>query len=406
VLLGTFGGLVRGGADGCGFADDTEIAGVQVADVAPHPSDPALTFLVTANPLDGARTGLVRRNADGSFSALGASDGPEHAGIAMNRLAIVALPDGRLRFVASALAEDTSGEPRALVRYSDDEGATWQEHDVDAAGARLVLLGVDPTAPERFAVVLSRDGANDDVLISRDAGQSFEPVLELFELGAAAVAADGTLWVGDAGGDAEYSQPGGLYRFDDFSAAPHKLATYPVRCLAHRALDDSLFGCQRSTFGRIDPESGEFAASAGFTSVAAFVACGDEALASVCQPQLCDNWCGVLHYANAPLCDAYAEQNPLCGPAARGYGQAYASAGAPPASSTMAPTSASAAASSDAEPAAACQIGAGRRGPAPAALLASLLLALGVRRRPTRASAAAPRSCASAATPRALGATG
>jgi len=413
VLLGTFGGLVRGSADGCGFADDAELAGLQVADVAPHPSDPTLTFLATANPVDGARTGLVRRNADGSFTALGASDGPspEHAAIAMNRLAVATLPDGRLRFVATALAEDASGEPRALVRYSDDEGATWQERDVDAAGARLLLLGVDPTDPERFAIALSRDGTSDDILISRDAGQSFELALQLFELGGAAVAPDGTLWVGDAGGDAEYSQPGGLYRFDDFGAAPRKLATYPVRCLAHRALDGRLFGCERSTFGRIDPESGEFVATAGFTSVAAFVACGDEELAFTCKPQLCDNWCGVLHYANAPLCDAYAEEKPLCGPAARGYGQAYASAGTPPASSATVPTSARASAGAsnmapDAEPAA-CQIGAARRAPGSAALLVSLLplLALGLRRRPTRAAAAALHSCASSATPRALSAT-
>ena len=400
LLLGTFGGLVRGDADGCGFADDAELAGLQVADVAPHPGDPTITFLATANPIDGARTGLVRRNADGSFTPLGQSDSPspEHAGIAMNRLVVAALPDGRLRFVATALAEDTSGETRALVRYSDDEGATWQAHEVAAAGARLVLLGVDPKVPDRFALALSRDGEMDDVLISQDAGESFEPALQLFELGAAAVAPDGTLWVGDAGGDAEYSQPGGLYRFDDFAAAARKLATYPVRCLAHRALDGSLFGCQRSTFGRIDPDSGQFAVTAGFTSVASFVACGDEALAPVCKPQLCDNWCGVLHYANAPLCDAYAEENPLCGPPARGYGQAYASAADAPASAAPVAAAATGAPSvepqNDAEPAAAaCEIGAGARAPGRAALLAHMLplLVLGARRRPaTQASAASP----------------
>ncbi|HWO14442.1 MAG TPA: hypothetical protein VNN80_33280, partial [Polyangiaceae bacterium] len=330
LLLGTFDGLVQGGADGCGFAGDADVglAGVQIADFAPHPSDPAISFIATANPSAGARTGIVRREADGSLFALGANDTDSESALAMTRLAVAALPDGRLRFVATALATDAAGEVRPILRYSDDEAATWQRHDVPGAeGARVLLLGVDPTDPERMAIALSRADANDEVLVTEDAGRSFATVLELFEVGAAAVAPDGRLWVGDAGGDAEYSQPGGLYRFEGFGAAPQKLATYPVRCLGYRALDGSLFGCQRSTFGSIQPESGVFSVSAGLSTVASFVACGAEALAPVCKAQLCDNWCGVLHYASAPVCDAYAEDNPLCGPAARGYAQASPSAG-------------------------------------------------------------------------------
>lgn len=335
TLLGTFSGLVRGGSDGCGFGDAEDLTGFRVSDFAPHPSDPGVTFLATVNASDGRASDLVRRNADGTYIALGpvhqAGDAgaAESPGVSMNRLRVVARAGGGLRFYASALAADGAGNYRPIIRHSDDQGASWASFDVAGAErARVLLIGVDPTDPERIAVALQRDGAPDTVLVSSDAGQSFEQRIELYELGASSVAPDGRLWVGDAGGEAEYSQPGGLYLLDDFLAPARKLATYPVRCLGFRALDGALFGCKRSEFGRVDPASGEFTTRTSLTQIGGFVSCGDEALAPICKPQLCENWCGVLHYASAPLCDAYDEVNPLCGPSARGYGQVDSAGGA------------------------------------------------------------------------------
>jgi hypothetical protein len=413
ALLGTFEGLVRGGADGCGFGDDLGLQGLQVADFAPHPTDPSLTFIVTANASDGRATGLMRRDADGTFTSLAASDTPgaesgvsaPAAAISMNRLGLAALPGGGLRFYASALESDESGDYRPILRYSDDEGATWTNREVPAANAaRVLLLGVDPTNPDRVAIALQRDSGNDHVLVSLDAGQTFEERLEIFEIGASAVAPDGRLWVGDAGGEAEYSQPGGLYRLDDFSAPARELGRYPVRCLGYRALDGQLFACKRSEFGSVDPESGAFSPLSSLATVGGFVTCGGEALAPVCKPQLCDNWCGVLHYASAPLCDAYSELNPLCGPAARGYGQVSPS-NAPgadelalPGDEPMAPApmgepgSAQPPPSTDAGPDpahAACRIGSGPSSAAWSLTLVSLCpaFALGVRRRRARREA-------------------
>lgn len=328
TLLGTFEGLVRGGADGCGFRDDAALSGLQVADIAAHPLDPALSFLVTANAADERWTGLLRRNADGSFTELGGADARAAASVAMNRLRVVASPGGGLRFYASALRALGPDEYVPVIRVSDDAGATWRESTVTGAeGARLQLIAADPTNPDRIAVALQRDALEDTVLISSDAGQTFEPRLELFELGASAVAPDGRLWLGDAGGDTEYSQPGALYLLDDFGAAPRELARYPVRCLGYRALDERLLVCQRSEFGSADPATGAFSRRASFETVAGFVACGGEPLDAICEPQLCENWCGVLHYASAPVCDAYFEDSPPCGPPARGYGQSTAPIG-------------------------------------------------------------------------------
>jgi hypothetical protein len=359
----------------------------------------------------------VRREPDGTFRELGtpggervADAGAASASVAMNRLAVVARADGGLRFHASALVS-VGDDYRPVVLHSDDEGASWVSHDVpDAEGARVLLIGVDPNDPERFAIVLQRDRAPDSVLFSADGGQSFERRLEIFELGASSVAPDGRLFVGDAGGDAEYSQPGGLYRFDDFGAAARKLATFPVRCLGYRALDGALFACKRSEFGSVDSNSGAFTARTSFETIRDFVACGGEELAPLCKTQLCDNWCGVLHYANAPLCDAYDELEPLCGPAARGYGAAAPNLGAggssavlpaepsasqPPSVPADLPASSPAAARSDSS----CQIGSARvsqaapgAAPALAAWAAALTafvpaLALWLRRRGASARA-------------------
>jgi hypothetical protein len=415
VLLGTFAGLVRGGDDGCDFGDDADLQGLQVADFAAHPTDSAIAFIATANASNGRATGLIRRDADGTFTALGASDTPgAESGLSspstepsMNRLGLAALPGGGLRFFASALEVDDSGNYRPILRYSDDEGATWTSRDVPAEdAARVLLLAVDPTNADRVAIALQRDSGNDRVLVSHDAGQTFEERLSIFEIGASAVAPDGRLWVGDAGGEAEYSQPGGLYVLDDFSAPARELGRYPVRCLGYLTLDGQLFACKRSEFGRVDPESGVFSVLSSLATVSGFATCGGEALAAACKPQLCDNWCGVLHYASAPLCEAYSELNPLCGPAARGYAQSGPSS-APdtpdelvlPGDEPKAPApsddagSARPAPRASAAPAhAACRIGSAPRGHAVSLTLASLCptFALWLRRRRARREARPP----------------
>jgi hypothetical protein len=391
TLLGTFEGLVRGSAEGCGFGTEGELAGLQVADFARDPRDAAVTFMATANARDGRATGLVRLGEGRVLTALGASDAgsEQQPAVSMNRLEVAARADGGLRFYASALRADAAGDYHPVIRHSDDEGASWVSFDVPGAeNARVLLIGVDPTHPERIAIALSRESANDSVLVSTDAGQSFEPRLDILELGASSVAPDGRLWVGDAGGEAEYSQPGGLYVFDDFAAPARKLATFPVRCLAYRAEPEQLFACQRSAFGHVHPATGSFTRLSSLAEVGGFVACDGEALAPVCKPQLCDNWCGVLHYASAPLCDVYSEMNPLCGPAARGYGQAAP----PPAGELALPGDEAASPGPDAGSplpsdqraagAAACRIGASReRAPAASALTGlSLLLGLALRR--------------------------
>src|SRR6185295_7273909 len=102
--------------------------------------------------------------------------------------------------------------------------------------------------------------------------------------------------------------------------------------------------------------------------------------------QLCKNWCGPLHFADAPLCDAYDEQSPLCGVAARAYGRLGTPAGSAAAGAAagqtepppgVLPGAAPAPSTPSAEePAAGCQIGApGATAPPASSERARVLLA-------------------------------
>lgn len=324
TLLGTFQGLIRGGADGCSFDLEPSLSGLQVADFARHPEDPAVTFVATANSASGQPAGLVERDAQGRFRLLAASETPETS---ITRLKAVARPGKAPRLYASAIAPDDSGDYRPFIQYTDDLGETWIRREVEGANAaRVLLLAVDPTDADALAVAVLHDGAPDRLLVSDDAGESFELRLELATLSAAAVAPDGRLWVGDSGGETDYGAPGGLYVLEGFFSEARRVATFRVHCLGYQGKDGSLFACTRNEFGLVDTETGEFISRSGLRDVKGFVECGEERLAAVCEPQLCNNWCGVLHYAEAPLCDAYDSVEPLCGPAAREYGRPVTSA--------------------------------------------------------------------------------
>lgn len=333
LLLGTFEGLLRGAADGCGFGVAPELAGKGVADIAADPRSGDILYLAVR---DGEGSMLVRREADGASRELRERDDRDagQSSWLIDRVRVAALPDGGLRFYTSGLRAEPDGRYTPVLRRSDDGGSSWVTLELPAPeGARVFLLAVDPSNPDRLALSLARNGARDALLIGDDAGASLETRLEVHALAAVAVAPDGRLWVGDGGGDAEYGQPGGLNLLDGFDAPARELARWPVRCLGYRAFDGALLGCTRSELGRVELDTGTFTALAAFGTVDSFVSCAGEDLVAACQRQLCDNWCGVLHHAEAPLCDAYHEVSPVCGPAARGYGSrpAPATPASPPA---------------------------------------------------------------------------
>jgi hypothetical protein len=134
-------------------------------------------------------------------------------------------------------------------------------------------------------------------------------------------APDGRVWIGDMGGDASR----GLWAAPNIDTAPQQLpmADYAVQCLAYRPETDTLYACQHFWLGEVGADTGAFSTRLSFATVGELVTCSGQDIAHSCEQQLCGAYCGVSHFAAAPVCGAY--DNPGCGvPVARAEGAAWA----------------------------------------------------------------------------------
>jgi hypothetical protein len=323
VLAGSFHGMWQGDATGCGFAavDSVHLQDRQVAAFAFHPERPELTYLVTASASSEERTGLLVRRESGALEPLGANDaGTEvRAGFLATRLHVVSDDAGGTTFLESGLLETgpATGDYRAVIRRSDDQGESWTSRAVpDAQFDRALLLVVDPQDNDRWVVAIDRARGPDPLLLSEDAGQSFSTYGELFEVGGAAVDAQGRLWVGDAGGASEITQPGALLVAPRVGGPLRSVAARSVHCLGYQPSRDRLLVCERSRLSALDPETATLSSLVELSEVAELVQCDGQDLAVACQRQLCENWCGVTHRPDSPVCTAYDPLASACGAAA------------------------------------------------------------------------------------------
>jgi hypothetical protein len=94
--------------------------------------------------------------------------------------------------------------------------------------------------------------------------------------------------------------------------APTKVGDYGVQCVHYQAPAGPLFACQAFSFGTVDPASGAFTERTKFSTVKEFVACSGADVSTACKTQLCRDYCGPGHFAQAPLCCAYNDVS--CGP--------------------------------------------------------------------------------------------
>jgi hypothetical protein len=330
VLIGLYTGLVRGDALGCGFSSGPEsLAGRQVVAFAPHPADVSTNFVVTANPSEGQRTGLVRLDENTIPSEFGVNDTADGISqFSANQLLVGAGPDGALRFMESGGRARSDGSFVPVFRASDDWGASWREYPISDVGVDSVrLLAFDPLNLDQVLILALRPAAAAVVLGSTDSGQSWTPRLEVTELGGVAVAPDGRVWIGDRGSEVDPTGSGGLYYLPSFDAPPTRIGDYEVHCLGYQATESRLLACRRTQLGSVDLVTGEFRQTFQLAEVQDFAECPDENLAAACQSQLCGAWCGPLHYAQSPLCAAYDERQPaLCGLPARAYDEQAQSA--------------------------------------------------------------------------------
>jgi hypothetical protein len=105
----------------------------------------------------------------------------------------------------------------------------------------------------------------------------------------------------------------GLWLAPNLDTAPSKISEYGVECLGYQPLNDTLYGCQAYSFGKIDPANGTYTELFHFKSAKEFVACAGMEMAKTCEVQLCADYCAAGHFAQAQLCCAY--RTDACGPA-------------------------------------------------------------------------------------------
>ena len=319
LFLGVFDGLWQADDGGCGWQITEGVGPRWVTDAVSDPSDPEVTYAVTANGGEGVLNGILKREAGDSWSELG-----DQEEIMIFRMRVVSTGEG-LRFVQGATRgqlprtlEDgvETTVPNYVIRVSDDGAESFQEFPYEAPpDGSWFLAEVDPSNPDRIVAYNDRDettGKDDPVLVSLDGGQSFETYLEVADFGGVTITAAGRVYIADRGsllGD----KPKGLWTADSLEDVPTALHTdRGFGCLGSQAATDTVFACELRSFGTVDQASGEYTPLMQFDEVQSLVECEGVDMAMACQTQLCRDYCITGHFPQTPLCEVY--QSPSCGP--------------------------------------------------------------------------------------------
>lgn len=299
-------GLWRGAADGCGFEAASELDGHFVSALAGDPFEPRRSYLATADGAD-SENGIYRADDRGApFVKQGA-----FAQRFIVSLHVVARGDRQRRFYEAAVASDDMGSHH-YTRVSDDEGATWTEHEIatDAfepkvSYADFTLLAAHPSDPDHLVAVITRGSGLDTLIESTAQGRSgsWTVVAQLGKLGGATFAATGALYFGD-----EAAASPGLFVAERAGTEPRRLSdTWTVDCLQFDAAQEQLYACHQNLFGRVDLASGELTPQVDMRCAQHWVACPNEPpVSETCAAQLYpENYCNSSHYPAAPLCRVY-----------------------------------------------------------------------------------------------------
>lgn len=319
MIMGVFTGMWHDDGHACAWTSEPQYDGQWIAGFAIDPIDPTITYAVTSS--GGKQNGIVRRDSTGKWSDFGTK-----ANLLITDIHVVPHAGGRRFYLGTAQGEivpTDGGSPESnyVVRVSDDDGTTWTDHVYGGADGNFHVQAVDPTNADRIVVSIQRPGdrgpgaENDTVLVSLDQGKTFQNYLTVTEIGGVAFAPDGRMWIGDAGNGLDPKQPQGLFFAASLSVPAQKLpnGNYPVQCLDYDATTSTLYACQRWTFGPVSTADGAFTTSLDVRKVASFVSCPGVDMAATCQTQLCGAYCGLGHFADAPVCCAYDTFS--CGPA-------------------------------------------------------------------------------------------
>jgi len=312
VYVGGFSGLWRGDKDGCGFAPVDALKGRFIAAISGDPDDLKRMYVTTANGGDMAKNGIFANDGTSDeWTALGPQDASW-----IQSLHVVKTSSGK-RFWETKVFPDPvdpmATMPREVVhyvaRYSDDEGKTWTEHELNPitqfgaadTAASLRLIAVDPKNPDAIYGIVIRSMGADDILYSPMRGEpgSWSKIAEVTELGGFALTPDGKLYISDK--DQMTKQ---VSVIDEPKAAPRKITDqYVIGCLRWDDAQKRMLACKQWQFGTLNLDNGMFTASYDMRCAQSYSSCPD--MQKTCETQMRNAWCGTDHYASAPICASY-----------------------------------------------------------------------------------------------------
>jgi hypothetical protein len=326
LLLGLTDGLALDNGHGCAITVDPTLQKHWVRDLARHPSDPNVTFILTSGDrkLDASRTGVWKRDVNGVITPLAGNDTNTTMGtpaygrslFLTKSLSVVARSQSTegLRILE---AGNKNSYPDAMsvvqvptFRYSDDLGASWTEHAVAMAEAvdDVTIVAVTAGEPMKVVLAVQKTGATnplDIVLLSNDGGATFSRYIEgINAIGQAVVTPDGRFFMADMG-TANACVPAGLWFAPEVGAPAERVVDYPVRCLGYDAEHGALYMCKGYEFGLFFPNERAYCRLMELNDVDGFVSCSgtdDLSMNAAVNEQVCGGWCGQVHLASSPFC--------------------------------------------------------------------------------------------------------
>lgn len=310
VLVGQLDGLWSDDGTGCSW--HKELAGYWPTALArdPHTGE----VLAVVNQRDEttyeSRARFLRRAADGTWTPF-EQGGELIAHIPMQQALGAELMISGTRFYASLqVASGSSVEQQLSIVHSDDGGKTWLAAPPlpDAQNQNFSLIAADPKQPARLLAVLYRDNAADTLLISEDAGASFDVYAEVREVRSVTFAPDGRVYISDAGDSSTAAgASGGLWTAAQLGQPLSKVDnTTAMDCAVW--LRDALYVCQGNKVRAFDPARATFGADVvEIGKVASLLSCPGKDVSALCQDQLNmgASWCCTGHYPCSAFCSAY-----------------------------------------------------------------------------------------------------
>jgi hypothetical protein len=300
-----FDGLIKGTADGCGFAPVPELDKKYIADLTGDPIDPKRMYIITTNA--NAENFVWVNDGSGTFTQLGTG-----AMQFLDSIDVVKVGDARRFYLTGVVTNVMTNEVKYSVRVSDDEAKTWSDEPYDMAlfgpedkFAEFAIVAIDPTNPDVVVGRVWRKQAVDTLVYSTERGKagSWKLLAEPTEVDSVTYTPEGVLYFGDSD-----QNNNAVFVVEKTGDAPKQLSdTWRPTCLGWDEANKRLLGCGNFyLFGEVDTKSGELKPLLDLRCTEHMVECsGQESMQTVCEPQALADFCHLSHWVLAPVCSVY-----------------------------------------------------------------------------------------------------